>query len=73
MSTFQAYAKGHKTVYGDTPRLAQGSFFLVNPKARKCNITEGDVDGGFFVVSYSPGKWPRSFKDVTRKTVLEDG
>ena len=72
MSTFQAYAKGHKTVYGATPREAQGSFFLANPKARKCNITEGETDGDFFVVSYSPGKCPRRFKDVTRKTVLED-
>lgn len=72
MSTFQAYAKGHKTAYGATPRVAQGSFFLVNPKARKCNIIEGEIDGKFFVVSFSAGKSPRSFKDVTRKTVLED-
>jgi len=72
MSTFQAYAKGHKKVYGATPRVAQGSFFLVNPKARKCNIIEGEIDGKFFVVSFSAGKRTRSFKDVTRKTVLED-
>lgn len=72
MSTFQAYAKGHKTAYGATPREAQGSFFLVNPRARKCNITEGETDGEFFVVSFSAGKRTRSFKDVTRKTVLED-
>lgn len=72
MKVFQAYAKGHEKVYGDTPYSAQKAFFLANPKARKCNITEGETDGDFFVVSYSPGKCPRWFKDVTRKTVLED-
>ena len=70
MSTFQAYAKGHTTVYGATPREAQDSFFIVNPKARKCRITEGEKDGAFFVVSFSPGKRNRTFKDVTRKTVI---
>ena len=72
MKVFQAYAKGHEKVYGDTPYSAQKAFFLANPKARKCSILEGERNGAFFTVVYSNDAHPRSYKDVTKNTVLED-
>lgn len=73
---FQAYAAGCQ-VTAPTPRQAALAFFERFPNKRKCNVIEGVTDGPFFVVSYgsrSNGHWPKSFKDVTKKTAptLED-
>jgi hypothetical protein len=68
---FQAYGNGSNQC-ADNPQQAAAAFFAQNPKARKCNIIEGKTDGHFFTVAYgrkSTGDWPRSYKDVTRKTV----
>lgn len=66
---YQAYGNGSNFI-ADTPKAAAQGFFANNPKARKCNISEGKQDGLFFVVTYgrySDGEWPKSFKDVTKK------
>lgn len=71
MKAFQAYSK-HGKILAVTPRLAALAFFKHFPKARKCNIIEGEKDGVFFTVRYgraSAGEWPQSFKDVTKKTI----
>jgi hypothetical protein len=75
---FNAYGKGgYASRTKDTPREAARAFFEANPKARKCNVTEGFEDGAFFSVEYGnrvyPGeteaRWPRSWKDVTKGTL----
>jgi hypothetical protein len=60
----------HGGVIADTPRKAALAFFDQFPSARKCSVIEGIADGHFFTVAYNsrPGKWPKSWKDVTRKT-----
>jgi hypothetical protein len=53
-----------------TPREAAILFFERFPSRRKCNVIEGEADGPFFTVRY--GKpWPRSWKDVTKKTAAQ--
>lgn len=70
MSTaFQAYGKAGR-VTADTPRAAAVEYFARFPASRKCNVIEGTQDGPFFTVSYgraSEGKWPSSYKDVTKR------
>ena len=68
MKEYQAYAKGDYA-YGDTPRAAARAFFDKYPARRKCNIIEGELDGGFFRIVYDPKTWPYSAKDVTKKTI----
>jgi hypothetical protein len=75
---FHAYGKGgYASVTRDTPRAAAEAFFMANPQARKCSVTEGFEDGAFFNVVYGncvyPGeteaRWPRRWKDVTKRTL----
>jgi len=59
-------------VTASTPREAAAAFFNTWPNKRKCDIVEGESDGGFFSVRYgraSEGEWPQSWKDVTKKTL----
>lgn len=72
MKAFQAWATGGFRITRDTPRAAAAAFFEKFPGKRKCSITEGTTDGGFFTVTYgraSLGQWPRIWKDVTPKGV----
>ena len=69
---FKVYAKDC-SITADTPHAAAVSFFDTFPSKRKCNIIEGAVDGVFFTVTFGlarEGKWPRSYKGVTRKTLI---
>ena len=73
MKAFQAYATGCTVVSTESPKAAAIEFFSKNPTKRKCNVTQGALEGHFFVVKYgrvSEGEWPQSFKDVTRKTMM---
>ena len=67
---FQAYASGDRCTR-ETAREAATEFFAQFPNRRKCNVTEGKIDGNFFVVAMSsdPKVRGRSFKDVTKKMV----
>ena len=67
---FRAYASGDCCTR-ETAREAATEFFAQFPKRRKCNVTEGKIDGNFFVVAMSsdPKVRGRSFKDVTKKMV----
>jgi hypothetical protein len=68
MRAFQAYSKHGRTT-ADTPQAAALQFFARFPGARKCSITEGESEGGFFTVAYSlrtPGN-RRSWRDITKK------
>jgi hypothetical protein len=74
MKAYQAYAKGDRTTAEASPRAAAVAFFEQHPTRRKCDVIEGTIDGAFFVVSYgraSEGKWPSSWKNVTKKTAGE--
>lgn len=67
---YQAYAKGCR-VTACTPRQAAEQFFQRHPERRKCNVTEGRVDGMFFVTTYgraADGEWSQRWADVTKKT-----
>ena len=72
MKAFQAYSK-HGHVTAETPQLAAQVFFNRFPSARKCNITEGELDGHFFTVrygnKYSSCGMPQSWASVTKKDV----
>ena len=71
LKAFQAYAAGN-TATAETPLAAGQKFFQNFPNKRKCSVIEGNVDGPFFQVRYgskAKGEWPRSWKDVTKKTV----
>jgi hypothetical protein len=70
MKAFRAYAKG-QSVTALTARAAAGKFFRTYPARRKCNVTEGEIDGAFFVTKFTIGKGerPQSWSDVTKKTV----
>ena len=67
---FRAYASGDCCTC-ETAREAATEFFKQFPNRRKCNVTEGKIDGNFFVVAMSsdPKVRGRSFKDVTKKMV----
>ena len=67
---FQAYAAGLNCT-APTAREAAEKFFERYPTKRKCNVIEGNTEGDFFVVTYgrrSDGNWPKSYRDVTKKT-----
>lgn len=71
MKGFKAYGVGC-TATAETPLKAGEKFFQNFPDKRKCNVIEGTIDGPFFTVRYgrkSEGDWPRSWKDITKKTV----
>lgn len=71
MKAYQASANKHGSRTAETPRAAAAAFFEAFPKARKCNVIEGESDGRFFTVRYgraSCGEWPQSWKDITRKS-----
>ena len=63
---YRATGNGFGTI-ADTPRGAAINFFNRNPKARKCAVIHGTYDGFFFTVVFGR-VWPKSWKDVTRKT-----
>jgi len=70
---FQAYANDCSASALSAKKAAQ-KFFTNFPSKRKCNVTEGVVDGNFFTVTYgrkSDGEWPQSFRNVTKKTLQE--
>lgn len=71
MKAYRAHGTdGHATA--STPRAAALAFFAKYPTKRKCDVIEGAYDGQFFTVSYgrvSEGRWPASWKDVTKKTM----
>ncbi len=70
---FQASGAG-ASVVADTPRAAAQKFFSIWPTKRKCTVTSGEIDGHFFTVKYgraSAGEWPRSWRDVTKKTIAD--
>jgi hypothetical protein len=74
MKAYQAYATDAKNVTAATPRKAAVAFFEANPGKRKCNVTQGDLEGHFFVVTYGrkkEGDPPTSWKDVTKKTLQD--
>lgn len=64
---FQAYADGAR-VTAETPRAAAVKFFATFPNRRKCNVTEGEVDGAFFTVRLSlvANGGSRLWKDVRK-------
>lgn len=64
---FQAHAAGVRSCYADTPRGAADNFFRAHPTKRKCAVIEGWHDGQAFVVKFG-APWPKSWKDVTKKT-----
>lgn len=68
MKAFQAYANQNRATAA-TPREAAAKFFTDFPTKRKCDVTEGTLDGNFFTVTYNRSKMPLSFKDVTKKKV----
>lgn len=65
---FQAYGTAGR-VTRDNPRAAAMAYFEQFRGSRKCNVVEGRIEGGFFVVAYgraSTGSWPYSEHDVTK-------
>ena len=70
MKAFKAYSS-HGWATAETPRAAAEKFFSDFPSARKCSIIEGVVNGKLFSTTYGPGEWPKSWKDVTRKTLAD--
>lgn len=70
MKAFQAYGRAGQKI-AETPRRAALTYFAAFPKARKCSVVEGTLDGAFFTVSYgraSEGEWPTTYADVTPKS-----
>ena len=73
MKAYQAYANGSR-ITREAPRAAALAFFEAFPNKRKCDVVEGEADGHFFTVAYgrvSEGKWPASWKGITKKTLME--
>lgn len=73
MKQYQAYGMAGSVVDA-TPRRAAAAYFSNYPKSRKCDVIEGVQDGHFFTVTYgkaSEGKWPSSYKGVTKGTLNE--
>ena len=69
MKAYQAYAAGGFCVTRSSARLAAVAFFEGFPTKRKCNVSEGVVDGDFFYVTYKAGATPERWVDVTKKTL----
>ncbi|TJW14414.1 MAG: hypothetical protein E5W82_10585 [Mesorhizobium sp.] len=69
---YQAYGKGSQ-ITRDTPRAAALAYFEQEPNRRKCDVTAGRSEGGFFTRIYSlrHGTGPTNWSDVTPKTALE--
>lgn len=69
MKAYQAWGNAGKHT-AETPKKAAMGYFENYPNSRKCTVVEGVKDGAFFTVVYgrhSEGKWPSSWKDVTKK------
>lgn len=66
---YQAHAPGHSSATESTPRQAAITFFTKNPRAHKCNVSQGHIETragtDYFVtvLSRDSRRWP----DVTRK------
>ncbi len=66
---YSAYGTGGRATR-DNPRAAALAYFDQAPKSRKCNVTSGKTDGGFFTITYNAGGPPRRWQDVTAKGAL---
>lgn len=66
MKAFRAFGKDCG-VTANTPRAAAVMFFERFPSKRKCDVREGESDGGFFTVTFGRGQGAR-WNDVTKKT-----
>ncbi|MFT0546987.1 hypothetical protein ACMHYO_11665 [Allopusillimonas ginsengisoli] len=65
---FQAYGRAGR-VTRPTAKEAATAYFEAFPTSRKCDVVEGEANGGFFTVRYgrySEGDWPKSYKNVTK-------
>ena len=69
MKAFKAYGKAGHVITRTTARDAAAAYFAEFPASRKCSVSEGVLDGPFFVIAYGPGKNPFYAKDVTKKQV----
>lgn len=71
MKAYQAWANNGSRITDSTPKGAAQRFFAAYPEKRKCNISEGESNGGLFTVTYNlrNGERPRSWQDVTKKMV----
>lgn len=71
MKAFQAYSN-HGRATRNNARAAALAFFEAFPKARKCNVIEGESSNGFFTVTYNlreTGKRAQRWDDITKKQV----
>jgi len=74
MEAFQAYASDGSSVVRSTAREAAAAFFEMNPGKRKCNVTEGTLDGHFFTVCLgrkANGDRRQRWTDVTKKAAQD--
>lgn len=71
MKAFRASSK-HGSRTDATPRAAAIAFFTAFPKARKCDVHEGETDGHFFTVRLAlGGGGSRRWTDVSPRLVAE--
>lgn len=71
MKAFQA-SSNHGSRTGTTPRAAATAFFNAYPKARKCDVREGDVNGHFFTLRFAVGGMDgRRWSDVSRRSLAD--
>jgi hypothetical protein len=71
IKAYRASAKDGSAITKESPRAAALAFFERFPDKRKCNVTEGEIDGAFFVVKIgrlSNPSWPSRWENVTKKT-----
>lgn len=66
---YQAYSHEFR-VTAETPRKAAEQFFENYPAKRKCDVTEGEIDGNFFRVAFGRNASQR-YVDVTKKTLVD--
>lgn len=62
---FQAYSAKHGNVTRPTAQEAATEFFKTHPRARKCNLSEGEERGVYFTTV----RGGRSFRDVTKQMI----
>lgn len=71
MKAYRASSK-HGGITAATPQQAAQAFFDKFPTARKCNVHEGESEGGFFTIRLSllaGAPRAQSWKDVTKKQI----
>lgn len=70
--TYMAYADNVKNVYAATAKQAALKFFETYPSKRKCCISSGIHNDGFFTVTYDlRSKVKTSWFDVTKKNICD--